>query len=298
MNLMELSNGLADVVEAAGRSVVRVEGRTRPVSGTIVSADGHVVAIHHTLERDEDLAVGLPDGRTTRARVLGRDPATDLALLKVEESGLVPAPWRPLDGARVGQFVLGLYRPGRTARAALGVLAALGDSWRTRSGGRIDRYLEASLTPPPGISGGLLVDAGGGALALATSGLLRGVALGLPAETVTRVTAALLAHGRVRRGYLGVGSQPVALPESLRASLGQATGVLVVSVEADSPAAHAGLLLGDVIVALLGKPVTEPLDLLPALDEERVGQPVALGVVRAGEPRELQVTVGERAGSA
>jgi S1-C subfamily serine protease len=298
MNLMEMSNGIADVVEAAGRSVVRVEGRSRPVSGTLVSADGHVVAISHTLERDEDVAVGLPDGRAARARVLGRDPATDLALLHVEASGLEPAPWRALEGARVGQLVLGIYRPGRTARATLGVLAALGDSWRTRFGGRIDRYLEASLTPPPGFSGGLLLDAAGGALALSTSGLMRGVALGLPANTVKRVTDALLAHGRVRRGYLGVGSQPVALPEAQAASLGQATGVLVVSVESDSPAARAGVLLGDVIVALEGGPVTQPLDLLPALDEERVGQAVGLRILRAGELRELRVTVGERGAAA
>ena len=292
-SLVELSGALADAAESAGRSVVRVEGRARPVSGTLLSAEGHVVAIGHTLEHD-DVVLGLADGSTVRASVVGRDAGTDLALLKAEASGLQPAPWGELDGARVGQLVLGVYRPGRTTRATFGVIGALGEAWRTRFGGKVDRYVEASLPLHPGFSGGLLVDAAGRALALSTSGLIRGVALGIPASTVRRVTQELLAHGRVRRGYLGVGSYPVALPAALGERLGQPSGLLVVSVEDESPAARAGLFLGDVIVAADGRATREPADLLAALDEDRIGRDAALRVLRAGEIVEKLVRVAER----
>jgi len=292
MNAAELSRTLADVVETAARSVVRVEGRS-PVSGTAFSEQGHVVAVNHTIDRD-DVDVGLPDGRTVGARVIGRDPATDLALLKAEATDLTPAVWADLEDARVGELVVAVYRPGRTARAALGVLAALGDGWRTRFGGKIDRYVEASLPLQPGFSGGLLVSASAKALALSVSGLVRGVPLGIPAATVKRVAQDLMSHGHVRRGYLGLGSYPVGLPAPLQSTLGQTTALVVVSVEPDSPAAKAGLLLGDVVAGVDGHAVSEPSDLLRMLDEESVGRGVVLRVVRGGEVRELRVTVGER----
>jgi S1-C subfamily serine protease len=292
MNPMELSKTLADVVEAAGRSVVRVQGRS-PVSGTIVSAKGHVVAISHTIDGDE-VDVGLPDGRTAPGRVLGRDPATDLTLLQVEASDLTPVEWADPGVARVGELVVGVYRPGKTVRASLGILAALGDGWRTRFGGKIDRYVEASLPLQPGFSGGLLVSVSRGVLALSTSGLVRGVPLGIPGATVKRVADALLSNGRVRRGYLGVGSYPVGLPAALQSGLGQARALLVVSVQPESPASMAGLLLGDVLASVDGRPVAEPADLLPALDEGHVGQEILLRVVRAGEVIEVRATVGER----
>jgi len=294
MNLQDLSKSLADAVESVGRSVVRVEGRSRPVSGTVFSAEGHVIAISHTVEHDEDVECGLPDGRTARGKVLGRDPGTDLALLRVEASDLHAAPWADIEGARVGQILVGVYRPGRTTRATFGVLGALGKDWRTRFGGKIDHYVEASLPLHPGFSGGLLADASGRALALATSGLMRGVALGIPASTVKRVAEALLSHGRVRRGYLGVGSYPVALAPPLQSSRNQATGLLILSVQGGSPAAKAGLLVGDTIVAVDGRATAEPADLLPALDEDQVGREALLRVVRGGELRDVRVTIAER----
>jgi S1-C subfamily serine protease len=296
MNATDLSNAVSELVEAAGRSVVRVrvEGG-RGVSGTVFSEKGHVIAINHTVERDE-AELGLPDGGTAKARVVGRDTGTDLALLQTYGLGPVslPAPWTDLDDARVGHLVVGIYRPGATTRAMLGIVAALGDAWRTRYGSKIDRYLEASLPLQPGFSGGLLVNASGKALGLSTSGLVRGVPLGIPAVTVKRVGEALMTGGRVRRGYLGVGSYPVALPESLQPSLAQESGLLVTSVQSDSPASRAGVLLGDVVVSVEGQPTAEPADLLPALDEDRVGREVVLRVLRAGELREVRVTVGER----
>lgn len=297
MNLMDLSNQLSELVAGASRSVVRVEGRGRGVSGSVFSDKGHVIAINHTVERDE-AELGLPVGGTARARVVGRDASTDLVLLHTESDGLVPAPWTDLGEARVGQLLVGVYRPGVTTRAAFGVVAALGDAWRTRYGGKIDRYLEASLPLQPGFSGGLLLNASGKALGLSTSGLLRGVPLGIPAATVKRVGEALMAGGQVRRGYLGVGSYPVALPAQLQSSLGQESGLLITSVQADSPASRAGILLGDVVVGVDGQRTLEPADLLPALDEDRVGREIVLRIVRAGELREVRLTVGERSHSA
>jgi serine protease DegQ len=292
MNAMELSNALADVVETVARSVVRLGGRSA-VSGAVFSGEGHVVAVNHTLDRD-DLEVGLPDGRTVAGHVVGRDSATDLALIKADASDLTVAPWIDPGSTRVGELLLAVYRPGRTPRVAFGALAALGEDWRTRFGGRIDRYVEASLPLRPGFSGGLLATASGGAVALATSGLLRGVPLGIPASTVKRVAQELLAAGHVRRGYLGVISYPVALPPALQSSLGQAAGLLVLSVEPESPASAARLFQGDVIAGVEGHAVTEPSDLLASLDEDQVGHEIRLRVVRAGEIHEVRVTVGER----
>ena len=177
-------------------------------------------------------------------------------------------------------------------------LGLLRETGRTRGGGKIDRYLEASLPLQPGFSGGLLVDASGKALGLSTSGLVRGIALGIPAATVKAVAEALLKGGRIRRGYLGLGSYPVVLPPALQSSLGQSAGLLVISVQPDSPAGSAGLLLGDVLVGVEGRPITEPADLLPMLDEDRVGREITLRIVRAGELREVRATVGERLPSA
>jgi serine protease DegQ len=256
-----------------------------------------VLAISHTVELDE-VELGLPDGGTTRAQVVGRDPATDLALLQTGRKGLVPVRWGGLDELRVGHLVVAVYRPGRTTRATLGVVAALGEAWRTRSGGRVDRYLEASLPLQPGFSGGVMVDGSGKALGLSTSGLLRGVALALPGSTVRRVAEALRAGGRVRRGYLGVGSHPVALPTPISTGLGRETGLLLISVQPDSPASRAGLFLGDVVVTLDGTPTAEPADLLPALDEDQIGREIVLGILRGGERREVRLKVGERGASA
>jgi S1-C subfamily serine protease len=297
-NGRELSSALAAAVEAAGDSVVRVEGRPRTASsGVVWSADGIVLASHHTLEWEEDVRVGLPDGRTLDASVVGRDPGTDLALLRVEASGLHAAVWRD-EAPRVGHVLLALLRPGRTVRARLGIVSALGDAWRTRAGGRVDRYLQADVSLEPGFSGGLFVDVAGRAVGVATAGLMRATPLALPPATLRRVVDALLAHGQMRRGFLGIGTYPVPLPAALAEAQGQRSGLILVSVQPETPAAQAGLLLGDVILSVEGQPVSHPGDLLPFLDEERVGSELALKLLRAGNPAEARVTVGARGGKA
>jgi S1-C subfamily serine protease len=294
-SLSRISDDLAKVVEQAAPSVVRVEGRRRrPSSGVVWSADGVIVACHHGVDEDEDVPVGLADGGTVSARVAGRDPGTDLAALRVEASGLVPPRWRDAGNARPGQLVVGLSRPGRAPRARLGVVSAVAGEWRTPAGGRLERYLESDLPLHPGFSGGLLLAADGAALGVNTAGLLRGTGLTLTSETLRRVMDALLTRGRVRRGYLGIGTQVVVLTPDLRARFDQPSALLVLSVQPESPAARAGLLLGDVLLRARDDKLTGPAALLPVLDEDGVGRELPLHVLRAGEARDLTIVVGER----
>ena len=294
----DLSSALAAAVESSGASVVRVEGRARGASSGIVwSADGIVLTAHHTLEWDEDVRVGLADGRSLDATVVGRDPGTDVAVLRVAATGLKPVAWRD-DAPRAGQLLLALYRPGRVVRARLGIASAIGGPWRTRAGGRLDRYFEADIALERGFSGGLFVDAGGQGLGLATAGFIRSTPLAVPPATLRRVAEQVLAHGRVRRGFLGIGTYPVALPAALAASEGQRSGLMLVSLQDGAPAAAAGLLIGDAILKVDGQAVGHPGDLLPFVDEDRVGAELAVRVLRAGALVDVTVKVGQRDGQA
>ena len=292
--LLDLQTELAGLVEATGPAVVRVQARRGPASGVLWSADGLVVTAHHVVEWDEGLEVGLADGSSVAARLLGRDPTTDIALLKVEASGLLAPGWADASSARVGHLAVALSRPGRSVRASLGMVSVRGDSWRSPAGGRLDVYVQTDIARHPGFSGGLLVLASGEAAGVNTSGLLRGTSLVVPASTVKRVVESLLAHGQVRRGYLGVGTYAVRLPERLARELQQPTALLIVSVEDDGPAARAGLHLGDVLVTFDGQAVRQPGDLLPLLEESRVGASVIARIVRAGEAKDVNVEVALR----
>ena len=294
--LKNVSDALAATAEAAGSHVVRVEARRRlPASGIVWSDDGVIVTAHHIVERGDNIGVGLPDGQTATATLVGRDPTTDLAVLRAQATGLTSRTWAEPDDMRVGHLVLALGRPGKTVQATLGIVSALSDDgWRSPAGGELDRYLQTDVVMYPGFSGGPLVDVAGQVIGLNTSALLRGVSLTVPAPTVRRVVETLLAHGRVRRGYLGVGAQPVRLPASLAEHLGQETGLLLVSVEPASPAEQGGLLLGDTIVALDDQPVRHLDDLLGLLSSDRVGRSVPVRILRGGQVQELTVVIGER----
>jgi S1-C subfamily serine protease len=290
----ELSAVTAAAVETAGKSVIRIEGRRRgPSSGIAWSADGVIVAAHHNVEWDEDIAVGLADGSSARANVVGRDASTDVVVLRAPLSGQAVPDWAA-DTPKVGHLALALTRPGRTVRASLGVVHALGEEWRTAAGGRVDRYLQTDIGLQPGFSGSLLVDLSGRALGMNNAGLVRGTSLALPPATLRRVVETLVAHGHVRRGFIGIGTIPVRLPAALEKAVGQPSGLLVTSVAEDSGAGRAGLLLGDVIVGVESKAVSSPGDLLPLLEEERIGRSVTVRILRAGEARDVAVTVGAR----
>jgi S1-C subfamily serine protease len=293
--LSALSRRTAALVAERAVHVVRIEGRRRgPASGVVWSADGLVVAAHHAVERDDELEVGLPSGETAAAEVVGRDPSTDLALLRVHATGLSPAPWGDTDALAAGELVLAIARPGRSPRASLALLARAAGEYRGAGGGRIDRFLETTIEPHPGLSGALVASATGSPIGVATSGLVRGAAMIVPAATLRRVVRALAAHGGVRRGYLGVATFPVRLPAAIAAAEGRAGALLVSFVEPDSPAARGGLLQGDALLALAGAPISEPGDLLPLLEEERIGEALPVRLVRAGEVREVAITIGAR----
>jgi S1-C subfamily serine protease len=193
---------------------------------------------------------------------------------------------------KVGHLVLALGRPGKTVQATLGIVSALGDSWRSRTGGQIDTYVQTDVVMYPGFSGGPLVNAAGQIVGLNTSALVRGTSLTLPTTTVRRVVEDLLTHGQVQRGYLGIGIQPARLPAALAGELGQKTGLLLVSVEADGPAERAGLFMGDTVVALDGERVRHHDDLMALLSSDRVGATVPVRIIRGGQLCELQVTIG------
>jgi S1-C subfamily serine protease len=294
---LELSRALVETVGRAAAAVVRVDGRRRgSSSGVVWSPDGSIVTAHHGVEGEEEVEVGLPSGETVAAEVVGRDPSTDLALLRARAGGLVPVEWSD-DPLAVGQLLLGVTRPGRGPRAALGMVSRLGDAWRTGGGGRIDRYVEIDLAPHPGFSGGLVLDLSGRAVGLAMAGLARGTPLALPAATVRRVIEALLAHGAIRRGYLGVATLGVRLPPGLAEATGSAAALLVSAVEEESPAARAGLSLGDLLVTLDDVPLHDVGDLLPLLDEERIGHVARARIARGGALQEVAVTIGARGGA-
>lgn len=293
--LSDLSNALASATENAGAGVVRVEARPRlAASGIVWSADGVIVTAHHVVEQEDNIAIGLPDGKTTTAKLVGRDPTTDLAVLRAQSTNLTTRTWADPGSLKVGHLVLALGRPEQKVMATLGIVSALGDAWRTPAGGRLDRYLQTDVVMYPGFSGGPLVDANGQFIGLNTSALLRGVSLTVPVTTLRSVVETLLTKGHISRGYLGVGAQPVRLPEALAKQLNQETGLLAVSVEPGGPAEKAGLFMGDTLVTLGEQPIRHLDDLLAALSGDRVGATVPARVVRGGQLRDLSVVIGER----
>jgi S1-C subfamily serine protease len=285
--LQTLSDNLATAAERVGRRVVAIRARRRIPSSGILWRDGVVVTAQHTIQREEDIVITLPDGTDAPATLAGRDPGTDLAALRLPPTNAGPLDVAPLEAIRAGSLVLALGRPGTELTAALGLVSAVGEPWRTWHGGRIDRLIRLDIGIYDGFSGGPLVDAEGRVLGVNTSTLLRGAPTAVPAATVERVLGQLLEHGHVPTGYLGVGMQTVALSE-------QSTGLMVMSVDPAGPAGRGGVLLGDVITAIDDKAVSDPADVLAHLDAGQVGKSAQLRLVRAGQPTSVTVTVGDR----
>jgi S1-C subfamily serine protease len=295
--LQQVSDALATTVAGVSTGIVRVEARRRlPASGLVWSRAGIIVTTHHVIEQDDNIRVGLHSGQTVDATLVGRDATTDLAVLRAASAEFEPPAWAEPDASTllVGHLVLALGRPGQRVQATLGMVSALGESWRTPAGGLMDRYVQTDIVMYPGFSGGPLVNMSGQVLGLNTSALLRDRSLTIPLATLRRVTDMLLAHGRIRRGYLGVSTQPVRLPAALIERLGQETGLLLITVEPNSPAEQAGLLLGDTLVALDGTLLRHPDDLLLCLSTERIGTTGLVRIVRGGEVQERSIVIGER----
>jgi len=289
--LLSLSNDLSAAVERAGQAVFGVEARARLGSSGVHWRRGLIVTADHTVQVDEEVRVIRPDGRAVTAVVAGRDPAVDIAVLKVDAPDVAVAEVASADSIRVGHIVVAL---GAGPRASWGVVSAMGSKWGARS--LAGELLHLDLTLYPGFSGGPLVDVQGRVVGVNTSGASRHLQLAIPAAAVDSLVDGLARRGHIPRAYLGVSTQPVRLPEAFRQRIGvdQETAVIVVEVQVGSPAAGAGLQIGDVIVSLGGVPVADPTDLRTVLRPDRVGESIVVSVLRGGEPHELTVRVGER----
>jgi S1-C subfamily serine protease len=296
-----MSDELAAAVQRSSQSIVTVDARRQGAASGILwpTGSGIVVTADHVVERDEDITVRFGDGRKVGATVVGRDPGSDIAVLRLTDAGGAPAPAElaPIDSVRIGNVVLAVGRPGDGATmATFGIVSALGGKWRTARGGTVEGYVRADVALYPGFSGGPLVDAQGRVVGLNSWHLAGGQELAIPAAAVSAIVQTLVTQGRVRRAYLGVTSQPVALPESLQQKLGvtQRTGLVIVGVEAGSPAEQSGLILGDVLVSFAGQATADSRDLQTALGSATVGAPAPTVIVRGGERKEITVTPGER----
>ena len=294
-SLKEFSNDLTAAVEKGGASTVLVDARKRYPASGIAFTEDLVLTADHVVTREENIKVITADGKSLGATVAGRDSGSDLALLRLAEKALSPA--KTSDDIKVGQLVLALGRPNSTGvQASWGIVTAISGPTRTFRGGLLDEYVQTETTPYPGFSGGPLVNTEGEVLGLNTSGLTRGSALTIPVKGAWRIADALAKHGSVKRGYLGVRTQPVEIPDAGRTALNreQGHGLLVLWLDEGGPAAKSGLLVGDILVAINGQPVGDPDDLFSALNSDTVGKSVAVEVLRGGRPEAVNVTVGER----
>jgi S1-C subfamily serine protease len=291
--LAELSAAMADAVEKAGAATVLVNARRRfPATGIAFAAD-LILTADHVVERDEDISVILPDGSEVAAEIGGRDPGSDLAVLRLAEAKATPA-MQAKDEARVGQLALAVGRPTTEGvQASLGIVSAIGRAARTHRGGLLESYIRTDAIPYPGFSGGPLIDAEGKVLGINTSGLGHGASLAIPAGLAWKIAAALAEHGSVKRGFLGIRSQPVEVPEGAL-DREQETGLLVVGIEDDSPAKTGGLLVGDILVGFEGRPIYDHDELLSYLTGEIVGNAAEVEVIRGGKRTTVKVTVAER----
>ena len=297
-SLAILSDQLADAAATAGDSIVAVHARPRLPSTGIHWQDGVLVTTDGTIRRESDITITLADGRKLPATLAGRDRRTDLAVLKIAAGSLPTARLGDPGSLRPGHLVLGLARLGEGGpRVSFGAVSAIGGRWRCWKGGELDRLLQSNLALYPGFGGGPLVDATGQIHGINSGGLSRAFATTIPVETVNRVVGQLLERGYVARGWLGAAMQPVRFNPAAQRRLGLDTdsGLVILSVEPDGPAASSGLLVGDVIVKLGGRPIENVEDLVDALGaSDVVGRTFNLDLVRGGERIKADVLIGER----
>jgi serine protease DegQ len=296
--LETLSNEFAAAAEAARGSVVAIYGRRWLPSSGIQWRKGVIVTAHHSIRREEEITVVLDGGKSVKASLAGRDPSTDLAVLKLGEEASLPVPQFADSAAiKLGYFVLALGRS-RTSSlvASAGIIGGLSGEWQPRRGGRVDQHIRLDLELYPGFSGGPLVSAEGKVLGINTRGLARGRGVTIPNATVNRVVDELLEKGHIAHPYLGLAMQPVAVPESLRGKIAASvhSALLVVHVEKAGPAEKAGIQLGDVVTELGGKPVEDTGDIQELLGSAKVGDAVKATVLRGGTPVTLSIKLEDR----
>ena len=327
--IQQMSDELATLVEGAAPSILRVDARRRLPATGIAWSENLIVTAHHVVENEDEIEIGLPDGSSIGASLLGRDPHNDLALLKADGS-LTAADWDADESLRVGSLVLALGRPGQNVKATLGVASGLvhpTDIKRRREkfrakmeagprrgrrrrmriraerfgehfehGGWLralaDGFIQTDVTMYPGFSGGPLLGADGRVHGMNTSGFSQGVSIAIPAASIRRSVSALLTDGKIQQGYLGIGVQEARLPDSVGDSLDQVSGLLIVSVEGDSPATKAGLMVGDILTALADETVEQVDELQLMLTKLTPGSDVRIAFVRGGAVKDGSVTIG------
>jgi S1-C subfamily serine protease len=292
--LTRFSAAICETAAAARPLVaaIRVRGHS-PRSGTLWRKD-IVVVSEQALPRVQEAEILLAGGSSFAARLAGRDPGTNVAVFRLE--GSAEPVWAPAAEPQAGAIVLALAADDAGgASVRLGSIHALGPAWHSRAGGRIDRRIWLDMRIGWGEEGGPIIDAAGGLLGISTLGPRRRVMV-IPAATVERALEPLLANGRVARGWVGLAVQPVVVPEGLRVEPGQPNGLMVLDVTNGGPAAQAGVLMGDILVAIDGVAVGSLPRLAERLGPEAVGKEVALRLIRAGEIRDVTATVGERPG--
>jgi S1-C subfamily serine protease len=292
-----ISNEFAAAAEKVGSSVVAVHARRwMPTSG-IEWKRGVVVTVHHGVQRDEDIKVLLDGGRAVSAKLAGRDPSTDIAILRIEEGSSGAPQLGDSTSLRLGHLVLAL---GRTRRgdlvASSGIIGGISGEWRNRHGGNLDQHIRLDLALYPGFSGGPLLNARGEVVGVNTRGLGHGRAVTVPVATVNRVVEQLLEKGHIARPYLGIAMQPVEVPENMRSKLPaeMRVGLLVMHVENSGPAEKAGVMLGDVLFEVGGKTVEHVGAIQDSLATAKIGDVLQIRLIRAGEIKAVSVALGER----
>jgi serine protease DegQ len=286
--LLSTEENMDDFVKVIGQvsnSIVQVHGRRGyPLSGVVWSKDT-VVTTNRAVDRDEDIKIKLADGSTHNATLVGRDPRTDLAVLRII-GNLQNATWKTTEGLKVGQWLLRVARP-NGLRATHGILGYVGGAWHTNMGGRIEEAIYTDANVFTGFSGGAVVTTNAEVIGINSAALNQSGNAVIPTSTVKRVVEAILEHGYVKRGYLGISTQPVKLPEGME----QRRGLMIIAVEPSSPAHQAGLALGDTLIHFNEQPVQHPNDLMASLT---VGQNVSIKILRGGELKDMTITVGEK----
>jgi S1-C subfamily serine protease len=300
------SRVVTDVVDRLSPSVVRIDvrrgGRAAGAgSGVIISPDGLALTNSHVVQGARSVALTTLDGREFQARVLGDDPDTDLALLRVDEDFALPAA-RLGDSSRLrrGQIAIALGNPlGFDATVTAGVISALGRSLQSRSGRMIEDVVQTDAALNPGNSGGPLASSAGEVVGINTAIIMgaQGICFAVASNTAHFVAGEIARHGRVRRAYIGVGAATTAIPRriALRLGLDQGSGARLLSVDQSGPAAHAGLLTGDLVIALDDKPVTSVADLMRLLDADKIARTVSVDLLRRSERLRLWIGPQDRA---
>jgi serine protease Do len=299
IDLVNLSNELASTVERAAASVVAVHGRRGIGSSGIAWQDNLILTSSEGIRAEDGIKILLPDGRLIAARLRGRDSGTDLAVLEADAHGLRPLDFAGDSALKPGQLALAVGRTANTGPiASFGIISGVSGEWKTWRGGKIDPFVRLDISAYPTLSGGAVLDATGNMIGLLSTGLSRSSVFALTRSTIDRIAGKLSQQGYVSRGFLGAALQPVVLPRAMKEKLEQDTGIMLLGIEPEGPAAGGGLMLGDVLVAArvagIDQPLAQPEALAEFLERTPVGQTVRFRVLCAGVLQDLDIVIGER----